>query len=183
MHEAEYNFNLWTGGAEILTVQGRSILERMNGGMSCGTEESYGNKHLQKCLVWGYGKLTPQAQKAFAGFFLTTRSAIANLPDELGTAAKNNPKLAEAIKDNSKFFANNYVKEADIIIKSIEKELKNSDAFAGFVHDRLTTESEKAALYGIKYKFAYREYFLEYTKQDSPKKAKNPLNKSKSPVM
>jgi hypothetical protein len=184
--------NFWAGGSEIWEVQGRSILERLEGDMSfyseedyggCGTEESYGHKHLQGSLVWELGKFTPQAKKAFVGVFLTVRSAVDNLPEELITDSNNNSKLAEAINDNSKFFANKYAKEADIIVKAIEKKLRSSDTFAFFIHESLQSEREKFALHGFTYRFAFGENILEYTKQNSPNKAKTAVKNKKQPKL
>ena len=86
------------------------------------------------------------------------------------------------MKDNSKFFVSKYEKEADIIVKAIEKELKNSDTFAFYIHSSLQDNREKFALYGFKYEYKYGEDILEYTEPNSPNKDKIPSKEKSNKV-
>jgi hypothetical protein len=150
--------------------------ERDYGG--CGVEESYGDKSIRQALLWKYKTFTPQVKKEFAGLILNLRGMARELSYVLAKEIKNNPKLAEVMTDNSKFFVSKYGEEADVIIKAVEKQLKSPKGFAFAIHDALNGEKAKVALHGFKYKPAYGEYILEYTKANLPKK--NKTSKSKN---
>jgi hypothetical protein len=163
---AECGLNFWTGGYEVWR-HGRSD-ERTRDDMrydveGCGAEESFGHEHIQKSIWFGYKQFTPQARKAFAGFILGVNSGAENLSYYMAESIKNNPRLVEVIKDNSKFFESKYTQEADMIIKAIEKQLRKPRGdFAFFVHNALSTGKKEAALLGFKYEYKYGSDTLSY---------------------
>lgn len=181
--KASYNLIFWTGGYELLVVQGRSV-ERTRDDMyneGCGMEENYGHEGIRKNLYSAYKEFTPQTRKAFAGFLLSANGGATELSYVLAKETKNNLRLTEVIKDTSKFFAPKYKKEADIIIKEIEKKLRHPGPFSFFIHSALCDNREKSASYGFKYECKYGEDVLTYAKTNLKKQTavkdphKNPV--------